>query len=122
MTSTLAELLVDAAGAHPDRPAVWSSAGELTYGELHERSMGLARAVVEQGLEPGDRVVIWLAKGLALPVAIFGTLLAGGVYVPVDYLTPPARARAIAADAEAVAMICAPRTMRAMVHGDARAA
>jgi|HubBroStandDraft_5_1064220.scaffolds.fasta_scaffold03425_2 amino acid adenylation domain-containing protein len=119
MTSTLAQLLVSAADAHPDRPAVWSSAGELTYAELYDQSMRLAGTLVEHGIEPGDRVVISLAKDLALPVAIFGTLLAGGAYVPVDYLTPPARARAIAADAEAVAVVSGQRTMRAMVLDDA---
>ncbi len=92
-TSTLSHLLLQAADAHPDRPAVWSSTGELTYAGLYDRSMCLARALVEHGIEPGDRVVIALAKDVALPVAIFGTLLAGGAYVPIDYLTPPARAR-----------------------------
>jgi amino acid adenylation domain-containing protein len=119
MTSTLSHLLLQAADAHPGRPAVWSSAGELTYVELFDRSMRLGRALVEHGIEPGDRVVIALAKDLALPVAIYGTLLAGAAYVPVDYLTPPARAHAIAADAEAVAVISTPRTTRAMVLGDA---
>ena len=119
MTSTLSHLLLQAADAHPDRPAVWSSTGELTYAELYDRSMRLARALVEHGIEPGDRVAISLAKDLALPIAIFGTLLAGGAYVPIDYLTPPARAHAIAADAEAVAVVSGLRIMRAMVLGDA---
>ena len=118
MTSTLARLLLQAADAHPDRPAVWSSAGELTYADLYDRSIRLARALVEHGIEPGDRVAIALAKDVALPVAIFGTLLAGGAYVPIDYLTPPARAHAIAADAEPVAVVSGPRTMRAMLLGD----
>ena len=119
MTSTLSHLLLEATDAHPDRPAVWSSTSELTYADLYDRSMRLARALVEHGIEPGDRVVIALAKDVALPVAIFGTLLAGGAYVPIDYLTPPARAHAIAADAEAVAVISGLRTMQAMVLGDA---
>jgi amino acid adenylation domain-containing protein len=119
MTSALSHLLLQAAEAHPDRPAVWSSTGELTYADLYDRSMRLARALVEHGIEPGDRVVIALAKDVALPIAIFGTLLAGGAYVPIDYLTPPARAHAIAADAEPVAVVSGPRTMRAMVLGDA---
>jgi amino acid adenylation domain-containing protein len=121
MTSTLSHLLLQAADAHPDRPAVWSPAGELTYAGLYDRSLGLARALAEQGLEPGDRVVIALAKDLALPVAIFGTLLAGGAYVPIDYLTPPARAHAIAADADPVAVIAGPRMMRGLL-GDAHPA
>jgi len=119
MTPALSHLLLRAADAHPDRPAVWSSAGELTYADLCDRSLRLARALVEHGIEPGDRVVIALAKDVTLPIAIFGTLLAGGAYVPVDYLTPPARCRSIAADAEAVAVISGPRTMQAMMPGDA---
>lgn len=119
MTSTLSHLLLHAAEAHADGPAVWSSAGELTYGELCDRALSLARALVEHGIEPGDRVVIALPKDVALPVAIFGTLLAGGAYVPIDYLTPPARANVIAADAEAVAVISGSRTMHAMVLGGA---
>ena len=115
----LSDLLLEAADAHPDRPAVSSRAGELTYAELRDRSLRLACALVEHGIEPGDRVVISLAKDMALPIAIFGTLLAGGVYVPIDYLTPPARAHAIAADAEPVAVICGPRTMSAMAAGGA---
>ncbi len=118
MTPALSHLLLRAADAHPDRPAVWSSAGELTYAELRDRSMRLASALVEHGIEPGDRVVIALPKGVALPIAIFGTLLAGGAYVPIDYLTPPARAHVIAADAEPVAVISGSRTLQAMVLGD----
>ena len=115
MASTLSHLLLQSADAHPERPAVWSSTGELTYADLYDRSMRLARALVEHGIEPGDRVVIALAKDVALPVAIFGTLLAGGAYVPIDYLTPPARARVIVADAEPVALVSSLRTMRAML-------
>jgi amino acid adenylation domain-containing protein len=119
MTSTLSQLLLQAAYAHPDRPAVSSSTGELTYADLCDRSMRLARALVEHGIEPGDRVVIALPKSVALPIAIFGTLLAGGAYVPIDYLTPPARAHVIAADAEPVAVISGSRSMQAMLRGDA---
>jgi len=119
MKSALSNLLIQAADAHPDRPAVWSPTGELTYRDLRDRSMRLASALVEHGIEPGDRVVIALPKDVTLPIAIFGTLLAGGAYVPIDYLTPPARAHGIAADAEPVAVIGSSRSMRGMVLGDA---
>jgi amino acid adenylation domain-containing protein len=118
MTSTLSHLLLQAADAHPDRPAVSSLTGELTYADLCDRSLRLARALVEHGIEPGDRVVIALPKDVVLPVAIFGTLLAGGAYVPIDYLTPPARAHVIAADAEPVAVISGSRSMQAMLLGE----
>ena len=119
MIATLSHLIVDAAVSHPQRAAVSSSKDELTYSDLFDRSMRLARALVDHGLEPGDRVVIALPKDVALPVAIFGTLLAGGAYVPIDYLTPSARAHTIAEDAEPVAVISGARTMRAMLVGSA---
>jgi amino acid adenylation domain-containing protein len=122
MTLTLSHLLLQAADAHPDRPAVWSSTGELTYADLCDRSLRLARALVEHGIQPGDRVVITLPKDVALPIAIFGTLLAGGAYVPIDCLTPPTRAHVIAADAEPVAVISGSRSMQAMAGGDASTA
>ncbi|HET7017719.1 MAG TPA: amino acid adenylation domain-containing protein [Streptosporangiaceae bacterium] len=118
MTSTLSQLLIQAADAHPDRPAVSSASGELTYRELRDQSMRLAGALVEHGIKPGDRVAISLPKEVALPIAIFGTLLAGGAYVPIDYLTPPARAHTIAVDAEPVAVISNWRSMQAIVLGD----
>ena len=104
-TSTLSHLLIQAADAHPDRPAVGRRSGELTYRELRDHALRLAGALVEHGIKPGDRVAIALPKDVALPIAIFGTLLAGGAYVPIDYLSPPARAHVIAADAEPVAVI-----------------
>ncbi len=119
MTSTLHQLLIQAAEAHPDRPAVSSAAGELTYRELRDHSMRLAGALVEHGIKPGDRVAIALPKDVSLPIAIFGTLLAGGAYVPIDYLSPAARAHVIAVDAEPVAVISDWRRMQGIVFGDA---
>jgi amino acid adenylation domain-containing protein len=119
MTSTLSQLLIQAAREHPDRAAVSSASGELTYRELHDHSMRLASALVEHGIRPGDRVAIALSKDVSLPIAIFGTLLAGGAYVPIDYLSPPARAHVIAVDAEPVAVISDWRRMRGIVFGDA---
>jgi non-ribosomal peptide synthetase component F len=119
MTTTLHQLLIQAAAAHPDRRAVSSASGELTYRELRDHAMRLAGALVEHGIKPGDRVAIALPKDVSLPIAIFGTLLAGGAYVPIDYLSPPARAHVIAADAEPVAVISDWRRTRGIVSGDA---
>ena len=118
-TSTLSQLLIQAADAHPDRPAVSSGSGELTYRELRDHALRLAGALVEHGIKPGDRVAIALPKDVWLPIAIFGTLLAGGAYVPIDYLSPAARAHVIAADAEPVAVISDWRRLQAIVSGDA---
>lgn len=119
MTLTLSQLLIQAADAHPDRPAVSSASGELTYRELCDHALRLAGALAEHGIKPGDRVAIALPKDVSLPIAIFGTLLAGGAYVPIDYLSPAARAHVIAVDAEPVAVISDWRRLQAIASGDA---
>ncbi len=104
-TSGLADLLCDAGTQHPDQLALVTPVGQITYRELHRRAVCLAGCLIESGVKSGDRVIICLRKGPELSIAIFGTLLAGGCYVPIDYATPPARIRLIALDAEPVAVI-----------------
>jgi acyl-CoA synthetase (AMP-forming)/AMP-acid ligase II len=55
----------------------------LSYGELLARGSCAAAALRERGLRRGDRVLICLPTSAELLVAIYGTLLAGGVCVPV---------------------------------------
>ena len=47
----------------------------------------------EQGLEPGDRVAVYLEKSCEEAYAIFGTSIAGGVIVPVNPLLRAAPGR-----------------------------
>jgi amino acid adenylation domain-containing protein len=92
---------------------------ELSYAELDARSSSLAAAMVDRGVQPGDRVGLLLEKSLEAVIAIYGTLKAGAVYVPLDDQAPVRRLAYIARDAgirclvssEAKADVC--RQMRA---------
>jgi fatty-acyl-CoA synthase len=71
------------AGSH-----LWLAAGDqppaiLSYRELLARATLAAHHLVEHGLRRGDRVIIMLPTGEAWLLAFFGTLLAGGVAVPI---------------------------------------
>ena len=59
-----ADLLDGAVAAHGGRTAVVGTgpSGEQrwTYAELDARARGLAAGLAEQGVAPGDRVVVWL--------------------------------------------------------------
>ena len=66
-------------------------ADTLTYAELSSDADRLSRALREAGVEPGDRVCFLLPKSLTAIVAMLGVLKAGGVYVPMDPASPPAR-------------------------------
>src|SRR5262249_50951527 len=75
--SSMEPWLERAAAVWPDRVAVESAEGALTYAELLRRARGLPAS-------PGDRVAILLPAGLEFAVALHACLLAGAVAMPVD--------------------------------------
>ncbi|WP_411575547.1 amino acid adenylation domain-containing protein [Streptomyces mutabilis] len=83
----------------PDAIAVRTPELALSYRQLVTRASGLAEALTASGLRPGEPVAIWMDKGWEQVVAVFGTLMAGGAYLPVDTAQPPARRDTIIADA-----------------------
>ena len=93
------DLLSTAARRGGARIAVVDGDRELSYAELEARSSRLAAAMTDRGVEPGDRVGLLLEKSLEAVIAIYGTLKAGAVYVPLDDQTPLRRLGYIATDA-----------------------
>ncbi|WP_412101281.1 amino acid adenylation domain-containing protein [Micromonospora maris] len=85
----------------PDRPAVLSGTGVLTYAELAGRAQALADELTARGLTPGEAVAVTLPKGPDQIVAVLGVLRAGGVYVPIGVDQPQARRDLIRATADA---------------------
>jgi O-succinylbenzoic acid--CoA ligase len=69
---------------HPDRAALETPDGRLTYGELAQQASEAAGALIGLGVAPGDRVGLALAPGPAFVAALHGCFLAGAVAVPVD--------------------------------------
>lgn len=55
-----------------------------SYDDLFARSMGVARALVAQGLGKGERVGILMTNRAEFLSALFGTALAGGVAAPLS--------------------------------------
>jgi amino acid adenylation domain-containing protein len=98
MAYLLQHLLAESAARAPRLPAVASGQRFLTYEELDRLSNQAARALIGQGVAPGDRVGILAPKSAASVVAIFGALKAGACYVPLDPKSPAARLSAILRD------------------------
>jgi amino acid adenylation domain-containing protein len=97
----LHDLVMDRARTHADAVAVAGPDETLTYGRLDERAQVLAALLVAQGVEPGDRVLLWAEKSAALVAAMQAILRVGAVYVPVDPLSPVGRLAKIAVDSMA---------------------
>jgi amino acid adenylation domain-containing protein len=94
----LAGLLLDAVERYPARPAVRNERRQITYSELGSLSMAVAGTFAAHGIGPGHRVCLWLNKSIEAIAGIYGTLLSGAAYVPVDPTAPPRRAAHILTD------------------------
>ena len=98
MAYLLQHLLTDSAARRPDAPAVAAGDRFLTYSELDRLSNQVARALLAQGVAPGDRVGVLAPKSAASVVGIFGALKAGACYVPLDPGAPAGRLSVIMRD------------------------
>ena len=94
--TTLAHIVPAAARRNPTGTAIAAGAQALTWAELDEATCGVARALAEAGVGPGDRVAIVLRRSIASMVAVHGVLRCGAAYVPIDADTPVARRERIA--------------------------
>jgi len=73
---------IDALGERrPDAPAYLAEAESMTWGEYASRSQRLARALVDLGLERGERVAVLLPDGPGVHAAWIGVEKAGLVTV-----------------------------------------
>ena len=74
--------------AWPDKAAyVDSATGQtLRYGELNAQAHRFAHALIDQGFEPEQRVLLCMLDTLAWPVAFLGSILAGVVPIAVNTL------------------------------------
>ncbi|MEM8713379.1 MAG: AMP-binding protein, partial [Planctomycetota bacterium] len=75
----------------PDAPAFVFDGEARSYAETLAASQRLARALLGAGLGREERVGIFMRKGHELGPAIYGSLIAGGAFVPLDPTAPPER-------------------------------
>jgi amino acid adenylation domain-containing protein len=101
----LEHLLRDAAIAVPQGVAVRGAEGHLTWAELDAAADRVAACLVGQGVSIGDRVGLYLDKGLDAVIALYGIMRTGAAYVPIDPDSPLVRAAAIARDCAIAALV-----------------
>jgi amino acid adenylation domain-containing protein len=110
-----------AADAHPDKPAVIAGDQRVTYRELQERALRLARGLQERGVRRGDRVAIYLENSVDTVAAIYGALRAGAAFMVVNPQTKADKLAYILADAGAAALIAEGHLARTVAEASARA-
>ncbi len=93
------------AHVQPERIALIQHEQALSYGELQARAETVAAALVELGIQPGERIGVMLSRSPQAILAQLGVLLAGAVYVPLDPDQPADRQRLICASANLALVI-----------------
>ncbi len=108
--------LQHAAATWPERDAFRCRGEVLTYGALLEQARDLAACLADRGVRRGDRVGIYMTKGLEMPVAIYGVWMAGAAFVPLDTTAPPVRTTSLIEDCGLRVLVSAERSAPAAMN------
>lgn len=92
----------------PDAPAIFEGERLLsTYGDWAARAAGVAKRLREHGLQPGDRVALFMRNHPSYLWLMWGIWWAGGVVVPINAKLHPQEAQWIVDNAGARAVFVA---------------
>jgi fatty-acyl-CoA synthase len=83
---TLADLLNHSARRYGRAPALLEPERQISYAALRQRSLVLAKALRNAGVDHGDRVALLAPNGIEFVVGLFGIAHAGGVAVLLNAL------------------------------------
>jgi fatty-acyl-CoA synthase len=103
--ASVVELIARGVRSHPGRPALIADGRTWSYAELWEAARTAASGLQRAGVRPGDTVVLALPNEAGFFHAFFGTLIAGGVAVPVFPRSAPDRLAGLARLAGASALV-----------------
>ncbi|MDW8309761.1 MAG: long-chain fatty acid--CoA ligase, partial [Verrucomicrobiales bacterium] len=84
----------------PDKIALFWGDQQFSYSALHARTLSVTRHLIESlGVQPGDRVGLWLKNRPEFVSSFLGILSAGAVVVPINNFLKPDEVNYILQDA-----------------------
>lgn len=90
---------------YPERIAVVSANGQVTYGELNQRANAIGHKLQKMGIGRNDVVAVCIERSIEMVVAIYGILKAGAAYLPIDKRIPSERMAYMCRNSESKAVI-----------------
>lgn len=105
MDATLGDLLTRVTALGADRPAITLDERTVTFGALDRTADAVARALVAEGLAPGDRMAVLLRNVPECYALLFGAARAGVVLVALNWRLAPPELAAILDDAEPALLV-----------------
>ena len=91
-----------------EKLAVEYRGDEQSYADLEARSNRVANALVDAGIDPGDRVALYLENSPQFPESLFGVVKAGAVAVPLNHRMDRGRLEYVLEDSGAEALVTSP--------------
>lgn len=79
----------------PEKKAIIDEWETLTYHQYHEKSLGVANAIIDTGIGRRNPVVVYLPKSAKVLVSFMGIAYSGNFYSPIDLNMPPERGKKI---------------------------
>src|SRR5215470_2560256 len=95
-----------AAAQNPDGDAIRYFGGRITARELDELSDAFALALLDLGVQPGDRVALYLQNVPQFVIAMLATWKAGGIAVPVNPMNRARELDAVLRDSGTRVLVC----------------
>jgi amino acid adenylation domain-containing protein len=114
LASTFFELFADNLPLRSDKVFLIDPDREWTYGEVDDEVSQIAAALVAQAVQPGDRVIIQLRKGMREVAAMLAASKIGAVVVNVNTAWTAEQLAYVAEDSGARALIVEPVITRAI--------
>src|SRR5690606_33811251 len=90
----------------PEKTPLVCGQGRIADADLQAHATRLARACSECGIERGDRIAIWLENSIEAAIAIFATLKAGAVFMPIHATTKSDKLTYLLNNSRAAALVC----------------
>lgn len=108
-------------GAEGSTFAHLEDGAQVSYGDLFSNAEKMAKALMSKGLQPGDRVAVQVGKSIQAVELYLGTVLAGGVYLPLNTDYTPVELAYFLEDASPRIFVCDPSLEKKLVPVAAKA-
>ena len=108
MAHLLHELIADSAARTPNAPALFYQTQNCDFARLANEIAAVADALVELGVNRGERVAVYMDKCFEIVFAMFGTAAAGAAFVPINPVLKAAQVAYILNDCNVRVLITTP--------------
>jgi acyl-CoA synthetase (AMP-forming)/AMP-acid ligase II len=106
LETTIGELFDKAVNQYPNKIAVKDHRRSISYSGIGEEVNRCANALFQEGIQPGDRVALWMNNCIEYIVCDFAIAKLGAVRVPLNTFLNEAEVAYRLDDAEVKAVIC----------------